>query len=60
MQFYFQCLSINELMMQYSRYKKAASRENLSSGFPTRSVTNQDVQPQNISDLGSRGIVLSL
>ena len=38
--------------------------ENRSSGFLTRSDTNRAVQPQNgkrleISDLGSRGIVLS-
>ena len=41
--------------------------ENLSSGFPIRSDANKDVQPQEIasfrleiSDLGSRGIVLSI
>ena len=46
--------------------KPAASRENLSSVFPTRSDTNQAAQPQNIARglkfwlIGSRGIVLSL
>ena len=43
-----------------------ASRENLSSEFPTRSDTNQTVQPQKmatrleISDLESRVSVLSM
>ena len=46
-------------------YKGAASRENLTSGFPTRSDRNQtaatkDSKGLENSDLGSRGIVLSV
>ena len=46
--------------------KWASFWENRSSGFPTRSDTNRAAQPQKmdrvlkISDLGSRGIVLSV
>ena len=38
-------------------YRLALSRENMSSGFPTRSNTNLAVWLK-ILDLGSRGIVL--
>ena len=46
----------------FSMINRASLRENRSSGFPTRSDTNQAVQPRKIarglqkSDLGSKGL----
>ena len=39
---------------------RAVSRENIFTGFPTRSDTNRAVQPQKMaSELGRRRIILS-
>ena len=55
--------SIFKLMLSLQNHGciSAASRENLSSGFQTRSGTNQAVQLQKKArSLESRGIVLSM
>ena len=53
-------------MTMPSNFIGAATQEKRSSGFPTRSNTNQPVQSQKVArgweflDLESRGIVLSV
>ena len=51
----------SSLLIRYLQETISATLlENLSSGFPTRSDTNQTVELLEILDLGSRGITLSM